>query len=149
MNLVTDERIIHTVKGRSVTAQRVIDLLIGLYENGCSSWLNSAGALVYPEGTERADFKAGGRFNPSDYDPVRAVVVTHEGGALKWGVEVPVKSVVNFRDVIITLADVRKGLEVMAEKYPKHFADIVDENDDATTADLLGQCIVYHTEVYS
>ena len=40
------------------------------------------------------------------------------------------------------------GLRIMADKYPKHFADIVNENDDAETGDVLLQCALLGEIVY-
>jgi len=39
----------------------------------------------------------------------------------------------------VSLATLKKGLQRMATEYPKHFADIVNDNDDADTADVLLQ----------
>ncbi len=36
-----------------------------------------------------------------------------------------------------------RGLKVMAEKYPTHFADWRNEDDDATTADVFLQCCLF------
>lgn len=35
------------------------------------------------------------------------------------------------------------GLRVMAEKHPRHFADFLTENDDATTGDVFLQCCLF------
>lgn len=43
---------------------------------------------------------------------------------------------------------VERGLQVMAEKYPQHLSDIVHENDDATTGDVLLQCALLGEVVY-
>ena len=40
------------------------------------------------------------------------------------------------------------GLEVMAEKYPKHFADFVEGGEDAVTGDVFIQCCVFGRIVY-
>lgn len=39
----------------------------------------------------------------------------------------------------VNLKTLKKALELMAERYPKYFADIINENDDAETADVLLQ----------
>ena len=44
--------------------------------------------------------------------------------------------------------DVQKGLELMAQKAPRHFADLISENDDAETHDVLMQYIVLGDIVY-
>jgi len=33
-----------------------------------------------------------------------------------------------------------RGLQVMAEKYPRHFSNMMTENDDAETGDVFLQC---------
>lgn len=39
----------------------------------------------------------------------------------------------------VNLKTLKKGLERMGSEYPKHYADVVNENDDADTADVLLQ----------
>jgi hypothetical protein len=36
-----------------------------------------------------------------------------------------------------------RGLQLMADKYPNHFADFMQENDDATTSDVFLQLSVF------
>jgi hypothetical protein len=45
--------------------------------------------------------------------------------------------------------ELAKGLNVMATKYPKHFGDLVQENDDAGTHDLFLQCVLFGEEVFA
>ena len=48
----------------------------------------------------------------------------------------------------LALDDLKRGLQVMAEKYPKHFSDILNENSDSITADALIQCSVFGDIIY-
>ncbi len=48
----------------------------------------------------------------------------------------------------LTLAKIKKGLTIMANKYPKHFASILQDNTDADTADVLLQCALLGEIVY-
>ena len=48
----------------------------------------------------------------------------------------------------LTLADIEKGLETMRDKYPRHWADLVEENDDLITGDVFLQCAVFGELVY-
>jgi hypothetical protein len=41
-----------------------------------------------------------------------------------------------------------KGLKIMAEKYPKHFTDFINENDDADTGDVFLQCCVFGNVIF-
>lgn len=48
----------------------------------------------------------------------------------------------------ITLADIKKGLDLMKEKYPRHWADLVEENDDLITGDVWLQLTVFGELIY-
>lgn len=43
---------------------------------------------------------------------------------------------------------IEKGWQVMVRKFPKHAADILNENDDATTGDVFLQCCVFGDAIY-
>jgi len=40
------------------------------------------------------------------------------------------------------------GLGVMAEKYPRHFGNLIHENDDAETHDVLLQCALFGETIF-
>ena len=48
----------------------------------------------------------------------------------------------------ITIEDVKKGLELMRDQYPRHYADLVEENDDAITGDVWLQLTVFGELIY-
>lgn len=48
---------------------------------------------------------------------------------------------------IIDLSAIKNGLAVMAEIFPHDFADILIENDDATTGDLFLQCCCFPEQI--
>jgi hypothetical protein len=48
----------------------------------------------------------------------------------------------------LDLKSIRRGLEDLATKYPRHFADLVNENSDAITADVLLQCCLFGELIY-
>lgn len=43
----------------------------------------------------------------------------------------------------LDLGVIRRGLLVMAAKYPRHFGDFMAENDDADTGDVFLQCCLF------
>lgn len=53
------------------------------------------------------------------------------------------------KDHLLDLGAIKKGLSVMAEKYPEHFADIIKENEDGDTSDILVQCSLFGDVIYS
>lgn len=44
---------------------------------------------------------------------------------------------------------ITRGLDVLATRYPRHFADLVNENCDAITADVLLQCCFFGELLYT
>lgn len=48
----------------------------------------------------------------------------------------------------LTLDGIKKGLAKMAKEYPRDFADLVEENDDAITGDIFLQLAVFGEVIY-
>jgi hypothetical protein len=103
----------------------------------------------YAPGLSAADFKEGGKLRPADtiYGRKELVPVT-EGCSMVLSVDDPNDNDEQ-KEFTVGPADLKRGLKVMAEKYPKHFRDIIEENDDANTADIFLQCVIFGEEVYS
>lgn len=68
----------------------------------------------------------------------------NEGGAVRIATTTPKIRVFELR-----LDGIAKGLEVLACYYPRHFADLLNENADSITADALLQCCVFGELIYS
>lgn len=43
---------------------------------------------------------------------------------------------------ILNKESMQKGLQIMADKYPEHFKNIIEDNEDAETGDVFLQCSV-------
>jgi hypothetical protein len=48
----------------------------------------------------------------------------------------------------LNLKKIKKGLTVMAKKYPSHFADIIKGDYDNTTGDIFLQCCIFGKIIY-
>lgn len=48
----------------------------------------------------------------------------------------------------LSLDKLKAGLQVLADKYPHHFKDVIAETGDATTGDVLVQCALFGEIVY-
>ena len=48
----------------------------------------------------------------------------------------------------LDLKSIGRGLDELATKYPRHFADLVNENTDAITANVLLQCCLFGELIY-
>lgn len=67
----------------------------------------------------------------------------NEGGSLGIVSTEPASDI--FR---LDLKSIGQGLDALATKYPRHFADLVNENTDAITADVLLQCCLFGELIY-
>jgi len=68
----------------------------------------------------------------------------NEGGAVQIMTTAPKSEVFELR-----LDGIARGLQELAAYYPRHFADLVNENADAITADALLQCCIFGELIYS
>jgi hypothetical protein len=46
------------------------------------------------------------------------------------------------------LSEINKGLKVMHDKYPDHWADFKNDNEDNITADVFVQCALFGELIY-
>lgn len=49
---------------------------------------------------------------------------------------------------VLLLSDVKRGLEVMAKKYSRHWQAVVEDNHDSETADVFLQCCIFREIAY-
>lgn len=77
-------------------------------------------------------------------------LVTRMWAAIEAGKEIPVRDIENVNTILgkISLLSIHEGEQLMLDKHPSHFADILDENDDATTGDVWFQYAVLKDLVY-
>jgi hypothetical protein len=119
----------------TIEPQRVCDMFVGAFEGGSNYWL--------------------GRGLVQLVKPDQAAVANPEG-VVWWGrtalyeqpFEISIYVVDDEETKVIDNASVENALRVMAEKYPRHFADLVNENDDADTSDVFLQCCLFGELVY-
>lgn len=48
----------------------------------------------------------------------------------------------------LDLYGMEQGLKTMQEKYPRHFNDFIEHNDDAVTGDVFLQCCLFGEVLY-
>ena len=116
-----------------IKEETVENMLIGAFEGGSNYWY------------EILKFNAPKNFNLSSPDMKEFRHVSYPinfGGSLVVGVK--------GEDIHDSLDrnTINFGLEVMKNKYPKHFNDMIEENDDCVTADVFLQCCLFSEIVY-
>ncbi len=54
----------------------------------------------------------------------------------------------DFRSHWLNLEMMQDGAKIMKEKYPRHYKDAIDENEDAGTGDVFLQCALFGEVIY-
>ena len=117
-----------------VSYDDIASLLCCAFEGGSNYWARVR--VAYDPSEEELNSPAFG-----DWRGFRAYMITHPD----WMVEI---RALEGETKIIKLADLLQGQRIMWEKYPRHWADFMGENSDATTGDVFLQCAALGEVVY-
>jgi hypothetical protein len=115
-----------------VTWQQIEDQLCAAWEGGSRYWLECYGARA-PTATADAA-RVEHRFQNALY----------AGGACLVRLS---EETDGWKDEL-TREKLLAGVQVMAEKYPRHFTDMLTDNGDADTGDVFLQCCLLGEVVY-
>ena len=115
----------------TVTSENISGLLCCAFEGGSNYWFGDLHVAKYPEGTSAVDYK---------WWHLEIPLV--KGGAL--GLE----DVEEGKQHKLTLAKIKKGLRIMADKYPWHWQNFRSDNADADTGDAFLQCCIFGDVIY-
>ena len=114
-------------------------LLVSAFEGGSNYWYTIVDH-EFPQGVTYDDFREGGRFaNPDDYWHPETLIPFHPGCATLIAAD----GLDEGKQFRLDHERLVRGWDLMKEKYPRHFADVIAENDDAITADVYLQCCLF------
>lgn len=126
-----------------ITIERIRDILCCAFEGGSNYWY-VINEFIKPDKILTEDGKSEKKeddiFRHLDYptSPGGALVI----GDMEEGADEP------GNQYTLNLTTIEKGVKIMAKKYPTHFADFINENDDAITGDVFLQCCLFGECVY-
>ena len=121
-----------------IPTQRIADLMVTAFEGGSGYWCHASDvALEVPDRAPGTIYYA----DPAFWDGGGQIIVRYDDPDKDDEGESTGRKVFG-------LTQLAKGLQIMAEKYPRHFADFVAENDDADTGDCFLQCVILGDVVY-
>ena len=124
----------------TISLHRIADILVGAFEGGSTYWIRE---IILADKPKKLTF--GTDQSGDDYYP-RTIRYPLSGGSIQIveddGELTPKTHLFNF-------AAIEKGLDIMHVKYPRHFKDLIEENDDAETSDVFLQCAILGDVVYS
>jgi hypothetical protein len=135
MRTQTPQQTLSVTVKHSVSLDRISNLLCSAFEGGSNYWY-VINEFVKPKAlTFRTDESE--VYRHLDYP-------LNEGGALIIGDMEDEDSEAKRLD----LKAIEKGLKIMAEKYPRHMLDFINDNDDADTGDVFLQCCLFGEAIY-
>jgi hypothetical protein len=120
-----------------IPIERVSDLLCSAFEGGSNYWYQIDNFIkpVNFNNSEEGDEE----FRHLSY-PI------NKGGALIISAdEGEVSEEKTYR---LDLESIEKGMKIMAEKYPSHFNDFLQDGDDACTGDVFLQCCLFGEVIF-
>lgn len=129
----------------NITLETTRNLLVSALEGGINYW-GCLQECKFPPNTTREDFEEGGSRAVTDtlghvWHPAYVLPTIKDGGIVICDKE-------DDNHHTLTREKLLNGFDIMAQKYPKQFNDIVIENDDAETADTLIQCALFGETIY-
>jgi hypothetical protein len=120
--------------------ERVSDLLCSAFEGGSNYWYMIEKFIKPPVVKGYTGLPDVYRHLDYPLSPGGALIVSDAVGSGCDGTSA--------KRARLNLKSIRRGLSVMAEKYPQHFAAWREENDDAETGDVFLQCCLFNEVVY-
>lgn len=122
-----------------IPRDRTADLLCSALEGGSNYWYSEAHVYDPDQNLPAKLDCLDDIFNQSKY--YRAALCNVPGVSLRVKDD-------EGKSYDINLRRLAEGFQVMHKKYPKHFADFIAGNDDATTGDVFLQCALFGELVY-
>lgn len=112
---------------------KIVNAIIGAFEGGSTYWLRTADYVYQPN-----DVKGNPLYAETDF--------WAKGGKMKLTYDDPEGDDLATKE--ISIDEIRKGLRSMATKDPRHFGDLLSENDDAATHDVFIQHVLFGEVIY-
>lgn len=118
---------------QEIPYERIQDLLCNALEGGSNYWYQIDNFL-YPHGETKKSLNI-------EFEHLE---LPFKGGTIVFNdLEDPKRE-----KTYLKLATIAQGLQLMADKFPNHFADFLKEDDDATTGDVFLQCCLFKDVIY-
>jgi hypothetical protein len=121
--------------GIPITKERLSDLLCDAFEGGSNYWYFIDEFIKPPVLEFKTDKKV--IFRHLDYP-------LNDGGALLISDQEDDRK----KQYRLDLESIKKGIQIMAEKYPWEFGNFINDNDDANTGDTFLQCCLFGDVIY-
>lgn len=129
-----------------ITDELVRNLLVGAFEGGSNYWY-----LIekYEYGNVSPhEFREGGKYYDPEYKMMDHYLLPFVPGCSLVISNRMAEEGDNVEKYILNRQSIQSGLEIMRDKFPRHWNDLVTENDDCETADVFLQCALMGNVIY-
>ena len=109
----------------NISDELVYGLLCCALEGGVGYWCCITD-YEYGEGLREADFRKGGKHFNKRWFPLHLALPMHGEGCAVLCID----QIDDDKPLRLDRAAVERGVQIMANKYPKHFADFMQHNED-------------------
>jgi len=108
-----------------VDRQRVVDTLINALEGGSDYWIRT---YTFNENVD-----------------IETILQSLLNGESVLTIQEDDRDAKTYK---VTVKDIEEGLQLLASKYPWHLKNLIDEKDDAETADVILQMATFKELIY-
>jgi hypothetical protein len=137
METTTQQPTISVNVKHEISLERISSLLCSAFEGGSNYWYQIDKFIKPKNLSFRTDEDQIYRHLDYPLNEGGALIISDIEGDLN---EPPWKR--------LDLDAIKKGLQIMAEKYPRHMGDFLNDNDDADTGDVFLQCCLFGDAIY-
>jgi hypothetical protein len=120
-----------------IPSERVADLLCCAFEGGSNYW------ATIKEKRSPLEFNFRYMADLFDKPTIYTDYPLNRGGFLMVG-----DNEGDMPDALLDRGTIRNGLQVMADKYTRHWHDFINDNEDADTGDVFLQCCLYGEVIF-
>lgn len=126
MRFKDNDTVNYVAKAATMPRQQIAYVLCAALEGGSTYWCGQCTVVTYPGETEWAHeaIAAGTDFSVRDFEAEETTVVKNSDEKLG------------------------EAMSLMADHYPGHWKDFVNENEDAITGDIFFQLLCFGEVVY-
>jgi len=126
-----------------VSDEHLRNLLCCALEGGSNYWYTIV-QYIFPKGTQYSDFQENGKHALDEYwHPTELIPFVDDCGMVFADEDAA------FKPVLLNREALEKGVQVMSDKYPAHFSNLMSGNEDAETGDVFLQCCLFGEIIFS
>ena len=131
---------------QEIDERSVRGLLCSALEGGSNYWYINADHRLRDD-LKYEDFQEGGsQQDPNDYWHPYELIPFVEGCAIV--LEADAEDSGKLEKYTLDRASMERGLKLMAEQYPHHFYNFINEDDDAETGDVFLQLSLFQKVIF-